>query len=165
MQHHSWDPSLVILSVVNARTGRNELHPVQHSQLSQPAFPALSICIHCGGTGAGSAGRDGTRIRAKHTLSSPLLGFHSGKHSSARSQQQLETDSLESHEEERVWQGGADAPSFSRLCLSQLLAPQCLHLTEHWETSVSPQAVPEKLIFLLMIHLPPHCIKDIKWVS
>lgn len=27
MQHHSWDPSLVILIVVNAWTGRNEPHP------------------------------------------------------------------------------------------------------------------------------------------
>lgn len=55
--------------------------------------------------------------------------------------------------------------SFSRLWMSQLLGSQCLHLTVHQETSASPQAVPENLIFLLMIHLPPHCIKDIKWVS
>lgn len=50
----------------------------------------------------------------KHILSSPLLRIHSGKHCSARSQQQLETYSLESHKEERLWQGEADAPSFSR---------------------------------------------------
>lgn len=126
----------------------------QHPQLSQMPFPALSVCTCFGepralgapgcSPGAGSAGREGARIRAEHILSSPLLRIHSGKNCSARSQQQLETDSLESHKEERLWQGEADAPSFSRLCLSQLLGPRCLRLTEHQETSVSPQAVPEK---------------------
>lgn len=80
----------------------------------------------------------------KHILSSALLRIHSGKHCSARSQKQLETDSLESHKEERLWQGEADAPSFSRLCMSQLLGPQCLHLTEHRETSASPQSCARK---------------------
>lgn len=150
------------------------LPPLQQHRPSWPAFPTLPAIIPCSfhpwrapGCAQEQAQLAEMAPELERSTSSarPSPDPTLGNISSVRSQQQLETDSLESHKEERPWQGEADAPSFSRACMSQLLGPQCLHLTDRGETSASPQAVPENLIFLLMIHLPPHCIKGIKWVS
>lgn len=164
----------MILIVVNASTRRDELHPAfahtavalaLHSQLSQMSFPALSVCTleshkHWEPQEqAQLAERVPALEQSTSSAQNPLWETFFCKESAAAGDWKA-TKRRDCGREELMLPA---SPGYA--CPSCWDLSVCISLSILQETSASPQAVPENLIFLLMIHLPPHCIKDIKWVS
>lgn len=184
-----------MLIVVNAQTGRNELHPVLAPTAGAPALLASIL-------NSPSHHSLLFPVRYSHILTFPVaLESHKHREPQAAAQEQAQlaervpelepsTSSARPSSESTLgnivlqgasssWRLTAWKATKRRGCGREKLmlpaspgyaCPSCWGLNVCILPSIGKllrllKAVPENLTFLLMIHLPPHCIKDIKWVS